>query len=98
MDHKSQENWVRLIYCLQDPTIHRKDLHINVLVQLCIPDHVYYNEIHLNYLIKIKKFDIFNGKYYNCSDIFNVLKEQQNPLSVGLTSNKSLQSCLKPNQ
>ena len=50
MDHKPWENWVRLIYCLQDPTIHRMDLHINVPVQLCIPDHVYYNEIQLNYL------------------------------------------------
>ena len=43
---------MRLIYCLQDPTIHRKDLHINVPDQLRIPDHVYYNEIQLNYLIK----------------------------------------------
>ena len=50
--HKPWENWERLIYCLQDPTIHRKDLHINVPVQLRIPDHVYYNEIQLNYLIK----------------------------------------------
>ena len=50
--HKPWENWERLFYCLQGPTIHHKDLHINVPVQLHIPDPVYYNEIQLNYLIK----------------------------------------------
>ena len=50
MGHKPWENWVRLIYCLQDPTIHHKDLHINVPVQLYIPLHFYYNEIQLNNL------------------------------------------------
>ena len=76
-----------LIYCLQDLTIHHKDLHINVPVRLHIPLHVYYNRfIILYYLMKIKKVKAL-GKTYNCSDIFRVLKEQQNPLSVGLTSN-----------
>ena len=62
MGHKPWENWARLICCLQDLTIHHKDLHINVPVQLCTPDHVYYNEIQLNYLIKIKKSNISNRK------------------------------------
>ena len=72
MDHKAQENWVRLIYCLQDPTIHRRDLHINVPVQQCIPDHVYYNEIQLNCLIKIKKSLYFLIENITIAQTFSV--------------------------
>ena len=50
MGHITWENWERLIYCSQDPTIHRKDLHTNVPAQLYIPLHFYYNEIQLYYL------------------------------------------------
>ena len=38
------------------------------------------------------------GKTNNCSDIGNVLNEQQNPLSVGLSANNSVHLYLMPNQ
>ena len=46
---------------------------------------------------KCKTKEIF-GKTYNCSDIGNVLNEQQNPLSVGLSANNSVHLYLMPNQ
>ena len=50
-----------IIHCLQDPTIHHKDLRIDVPVQQCIPDHVYYNKFMIDSLIEIKKLIFFNG-------------------------------------
>ena len=55
MCQKAQENWVRLIYCLQDPTIHHTDLHTNVPVRQHILLHVYYNGVIIFNVMKIKK-------------------------------------------
>ena len=71
--NKPWENLVRLIYCLQDPTNHRKDLHINVPVLQCIPPRVYYNEIQMNYVLtKIKTNQHFEVENLTIAQTFSM--------------------------
>ena len=76
MGHKPWENWARLICCLQDLTIHHKDLHINFPVQQYIPDHIYYNKICVINLMhmEIRKQIIFQWKILQLLRHFQCIK------------------------
>ena len=93
--HIHEDNLAKSNFCLPNLANLGKDHHKDLLGQLQVQFHGHQRNRKVNEVFR-EKFQVIS---YNCSDKGNVLKVQQYPASVYLTSKRSVQSSyFLPNQ